>query len=492
VQRDFALRQLSRAEAINDLNSYVLSDAAPSGKSFTVDDLLARAEGIIKRQRGAEENTRIGLLISIGRQYTVQDQYGKARSVLEEAYRLSRGLADVSTRGRAACSLSQTLSRTGDPTRADALFHEGLGLLPAEPGYALDRIFCLERGAEVAGNGGNSREAITRAQAARSLLKELPVHSDLADLNTRITLAGAYSGAGQFQAAADAFRHAAAQLRELGRADTQRSGTVFNNWGAALILAGRPFEAEKALRRSIEISMTSGSEESVQAMPLVNYSRALFELNRLEEARDYAERGLAKAQAAGDEQPVREAMLLLAGIYRGQGDLDRAAGMLSVASTRFHRTLPPGHGIFAGLALQRALNAKATGDLPNALKFSNEAVAIAEASVMIRGTHRLPRFLICRSDLALQFGRPDDAYRDAARAISILRNGGDPEASSSNFGRAYWTLGRALQAQGKRVEAAAAFQSAAEHLHNTLGPDHPETRRAREQALGRTPARPAQ
>ena len=43
-QRDFALRELSRAEAINDLNSFLLSDAAPSGKPFTAGELLGRAE----------------------------------------------------------------------------------------------------------------------------------------------------------------------------------------------------------------------------------------------------------------------------------------------------------------------------------------------------------------------------------------------------------------------------------------------------------------
>ena len=32
AQRDFALRQLSRAESINDLNAFLLSDAAPSGR----------------------------------------------------------------------------------------------------------------------------------------------------------------------------------------------------------------------------------------------------------------------------------------------------------------------------------------------------------------------------------------------------------------------------------------------------------------------------
>ncbi|MGH8722935.1 MAG: serine/threonine-protein kinase, partial [Burkholderiales bacterium] len=69
VQRDFALRQLSRAEAINVLNSFVLSDAAPLGKPFTVNDLLARAEHIVQRQRGGT-TARVDLLMSIGRQYS--------------------------------------------------------------------------------------------------------------------------------------------------------------------------------------------------------------------------------------------------------------------------------------------------------------------------------------------------------------------------------------------------------------------------------------
>ena len=43
-QRDFAYRQLSRAEAINDLNNFVLYNAAPSGRPFTAAELLERAE----------------------------------------------------------------------------------------------------------------------------------------------------------------------------------------------------------------------------------------------------------------------------------------------------------------------------------------------------------------------------------------------------------------------------------------------------------------
>jgi serine/threonine-protein kinase len=481
VQRDFALSQLSRAEAMNDLNSYVLSDAAPLGKPFTVNELLARAEGIIKRQRGADDTSRADLLISIGRQYTVQDEYAKARALLEEAYRLSRGLTNVSTRATASCSLAQALSRAGDFQRADALFQDGFHALPDEPRYALDRIFCLERGSEIANNTGNSRDAIARAQAARDMLRLLPIRSELAELNTLITLAGSYSGAGRFQDAAAAFERAAARLQELGRGDTQRSGTVFNNWGVALIRAGRPLDAVRVLRKSIDISMASGTEEAVQAMPLVNYARALLDLGKLEQARDYAERGLAKAKQEGDEAPTREGLLLLAAICRDQGDLDRAANLVSEAAARFDRSLPRSHIAFAELARQRALTAKSAGNLAAALSFSSEAIATLEASVKIRGVHKLPSFLVCRSEIALQLGRLDDAETDAARAIRILRDGGQPEAPSANIGRAYLALGRALRAQGKRPDARAAFESAAEHLRRALGSDHPDTRSAEAQ-----------
>jgi tetratricopeptide (TPR) repeat protein/tRNA A-37 threonylcarbamoyl transferase component Bud32 len=475
VQRDFALRQLSRAEALNDLNSYVLSDAAPSGKLFSVDDLLARSKGIIERQRGRDDLTRVDLLISNGRQYTVQDEYAKARPLLEEAYHLSRGVTDGSTRGRAACALAQTLSRSGELIGAEALFEEGMTALPTQPLQGLDRIFCLERGAEVASNAGDAGTAVKRAESARALVTQLPIPSDLAEMNTLISLASAESNAGRFNEAARAFEQAAERLGELGRADTQRAGTVFNNWGVALLRAGRPLEAAGVLRRSIEISMTDKTDASVQAMPLVNYACALFDLRKVGDAQRYAEKGLAKAKQAGDEMPVRKALLLLPAIYRAEGDLERAGKIVSEAALRLHDALPPRHGMFADLALQRALNAEAAGQLGDAWKYSNEAVSIAEEAATQGAVYRLWRFLICRSGIALQLGRLDTAQADAARAIGILRDGDKAESSSGKFARAYLALGRALKQQGKRTDARAAFRSSAEHFRIAFGPDHPDT-----------------
>src|SRR5207247_10001343 len=121
VQRDCAIRQLSRAEAINDLNNFLLSDAAPSGKPFTVDDLLARAEHIVDRQRDKRDPNRIGILVAIGRQYASQDEDAKALRVLSGAYDLSRQVTDRSIRARASCGLGEALSRGSEPTRAEIL-----------------------------------------------------------------------------------------------------------------------------------------------------------------------------------------------------------------------------------------------------------------------------------------------------------------------------------------------------------------------------------
>jgi tetratricopeptide (TPR) repeat protein len=176
--------------------------------------------------------------------------------------------------------------------------------------------------------------------------------------------------------------------------------------------------------------------------------------------------------------------LLLSAIYRGKGDLDRASRVVSEAAARFDRSVPQGHSVFAGLMRQRALNAQAAGDNGAALSYSSQAIAILEASVKTRGVYKLPPFLVCRSEIELQLGRLEDARTDAVRAISLLRDGRQPETPSINFGRAYLTLGRVLQAQGKHADARAAFRSAADHLRKALGSDHPDARSAEEQATG--------
>jgi len=483
-QRDFAFAQLSRAEAINGLNEFLLSDAAPSGKPFTVNELLSRAEHIIERQEDKHDLQRIEMLISLGRQYNVLDEQAKSRQLLSEAYDLSRGVSDRPIRARSSCALASALALAGEHDRAEKLAQQGLQELGHEPQFALDQIFCLLRATEVADERGDSREAVTRVQTAQRVLSQSPVKSDLLESELLMEVAESYRYVGQYQEANDAFAQASAKLTALGRDDTQTAVTLFNNWGTVLVLAGRPLDSARVFRRAVEISRSDQTEDSVSPMLLVNYARSLRELHQLDEAADYAERGYAKAQQLGAKVVVGQSLLLRALIYTDRGELARAAAMLDEVEPRLQQGLPAGHIAFGSLASTRALIAQAHGDLPAAMKLSNDAVAVAEAANKAGklGGDYLPLFLIRRSNVELQLGRAYQAESDAARGLTLLQTITQPGSSSSNVGRGHLALGRALRAQGKSDEARSAFRTAADNLRSTLGPDHPETRSAEQLA----------
>ena len=487
-ERDFALRQVSRANAINDLNSFVLSDAAPSGKPFTVNDLLQRAEGIVEHENGRDNANRVELLISIGRQYQTQDEDAQARRVLEQAYQLSRPLAEASIRARASCALARTVADSGELPRAEALIQEGLRALPDEPQFNFDRVFCLTLGSGVAYTAGAGTQGIERADAALRLLKKSGFTSEREELDALTNLAEAYRFAGQQREAAAMFEQAAQRMTLLGRDKTQAAGTLFNNWALALSQLGQPLEAEKIFRRAIDVSRDDRGEQAVSPMLLINYARTLSDLGRQQEAADYAERGYAKAKQAGDEVVVNQSLLLRGVIYRAQGDVARAKEMLVEVEPRLRQALPAGHVAFASLTSEQALNARAANDLKTALDLSNKAVTMLEATLKKggQGVEGLPTFLLRRADLELQLGRPLDAANDAGRSLRLLLQAAPAGTFSSRIGRAYLVLARALDAQGKQEEARDAARSAAAHFQNALGPEQADTRAAQQLAgLGR-------
>jgi tetratricopeptide (TPR) repeat protein len=128
------------------------------------------------------------------------------------------------------------------------------------------------------------------------------------------------------------------------------------------------------------------------------------------------------------------------------------------------------------------LNAQARGELQSALDLANQGVTIAEQSVTRGGSGSdfLPVLLVRRSDIELQLHRLTDATADARRALDMLQPPDQPRVLNVRAGRAWLALGRALRADGKHDDARAAIRSAVEHFQDALGPDHRETRVARQ------------
>jgi len=479
-QRDFALRQLSRVEAVSDLDRFLLYDAAPSGKAFTAGDLLARAEHIVGQ--AAPDATRTDTLVALGRDYRMLDEEANARRLLSRAYELSRGERDPSTRARAACAWGNALAGKGEREQSDHVFGEALAGLPDRREYLFDRIDCLLLATDAALALGDAAAGVRYAEEARRRIPELPFASPVLEQKAWQGVAEAYRVAGEFSKADAAFAVANEKLKALGREDTQQAGTLFNNWGVALSQMGQTFRAEALLRRAIEISRIDGAGKGVSPMLLTNYARVLQQLDRGDDAARYADRAYLKARSSGDEVVTNMALMQQAAIRRRRGDLDGAERALDEVEPRLHSMLPAGHYAFAIVASERSMVSAARHDFPVALTFANRALDMVAANPS--NAFVTPLLLTRRSGLELAMGRPADAEADAARAVDLERPTLAPGQQSSLLGNIYLALGQAQAANGKSAESRRSFAKAVAQLRPTVGADHPDTRLAEQLTAG--------
>jgi tetratricopeptide (TPR) repeat protein len=481
AQRDFALRQISRAEAINDLNAFLLSDVAPGGRPFTVGELLGQAERILDHERGRADPIRAEILVAIGRQHQTNEETTKARRLLTEAYDMSRGTPEYDTAARAACALATTLANTGETDRAEGLFREGLDQLPDEPQFVLARVYCLVRGSEVARRAEKPEEAVTRIEEASHLLGESGQGSDLLSLRVEMDLAESYRLAGSLQQASEGFERSWSRLEAMGRGETESAGTLLNNWALVQRALGRPLDAERNFRRAVEISSVDASATGVSPLLLNNLARTLMDLGHLDEAREIADRGSMLARRAGNEFTITQSLFLRNLISLRLGDLPRAAGLLAEMDAKV-RPLPEGHPYHAIFAMQQGMLAHARGDVEGARAAYDRAVALADPTA---------RFVVYlrRSEFRLATRSPAEAAADAAQALAQAQKNAEPGTLSSRIGLADLALARALRELGKSADARAAAVAAVGHLEPTVGADHPAARAARELAGegGRSP-----
>ena len=354
-QRDFARRQLARA------------GVPERAHELCVDRCGARRQAIPRERTarprraciGAPAQQRCGASsaegFAIGRQYDIQDEDNAALKYLGEAYQLSRNVADSSVRARAACAFAGMLAKRDKSARSEALFEAGIEELPDNAEFALDRSFCWMNGHRIAMDHGDTPLSIERTQAAIRALAQVPFDHDLADLRAEADLAEAYRDAGRYREAVATFERLWPRLVAQGRDDTATAGTWLNNWGVAVAQMGNPLEAEKLLRRSMDIHRADASYAALSPMLMTNYAQQLLDLGRLAEAQDYAQNALESAKRAGDEVVINQTLLRLARIYRGQHDLARSLAQLDEVEPRLSSALPPGHYAFVALASERFL-----------------------------------------------------------------------------------------------------------------------------------------
>ncbi len=122
------MRELTRAERINSLNEFLLTDAMASGKPVAPDDLLDRERHIIEQENYATDPANhVKMLVSLGLQYFEMEENDKALNILREGFRLSREVQDPSARAQASCALAGSEYRAGNRAQGRAWRKKGSG-----------------------------------------------------------------------------------------------------------------------------------------------------------------------------------------------------------------------------------------------------------------------------------------------------------------------------------------------------------------------------
>ncbi|HEX4285911.1 MAG TPA: serine/threonine-protein kinase [Terracidiphilus sp.] len=490
AQRDLALRQVARAERMTDLNELLLSETPPRGKPLAADQLLEREERVIEHERNPDTANHVELLLALGSQYSGEDQNDKALRVLNSAYELSRPLKELAIRAKASCVLAGALLPVGELARAEALDQEGLRSLGNSAAFAAERASCLLHGSEISYRNGNSLEAIARARAAEDAIQSSPVQWNLEGLNVLINLAVVLGDAGKFREADTHFEEASALMSELGYDDSRKAAKLFNDWARTLAYDGRELDAERIYRRALEISRNDETNGAASPVLLYNYAALLRRLHRSDEGAQYLAAARSKARDLDDRILADDVDLVRAEMLTDKGQFSEAIDVLDGLEVRLRRRYAPEHYVFAEAASARSAIALARGDFLSARRYAQEAVSLDEASMRRIGqcAAYLPTLLIRQAQVDFRTGQPAAATAEARRALTLLHGEEDTGIPSSNVGRANLVLAQALGLAGQQDEAQNASRRAYANLQTTVGPDHPDTRLARDLADARQPS----
>jgi len=478
-QRDRALVQLQRAEATNDLSSFLLSEARPAaGRPISNAELLARGEALIERRFANEPVVRVHLLLMLAERYQENQQFDRWKTTLDRAFELSRGIPDVGLRSLAGCSQAAALAESGDHAHAEALLAEALAAVTELSDAAGDEARCRVYESFVAKKKGDLPRAIAAAERSVAL-EEARAGSPGREMEALAALANANFLGGRFAASDTVFRRLTASIEEQGRGQTLLAAVILSNWSAMLQDAGQHLSAVPLSERAVTLAREQDSENGASQTQLVTYGNALSIVGRAAQAIPVVEESLTKARRSGSPRRLFGVIVQASAAYREASRLDEAARVLREAEAILKADPASPPHLHATLERQQARLALARGDAAGAAELARQALARIEGTS--RPAAETIQVLLVLAEAQNQHGEFEAARATAERALKMATERLGEMKHSYNAGQAHLELGVALAGQGNRQAGREEVQKALAHLRSSVGPEAPSTRRAQAQ-----------
>lgn len=479
--RDRALHARAQAEATSDFLAFLLG-SVPAGRSFTLPELLERAEQLVERQYAAEPAMRARLLLAVGSLFAQMRDDARGRAVLDKALAAARAQPDAGLRAQVECLLAGVVG-SRDLADAKARVDAALARLEASDADAEAHFDCLHAAADIAVSRGDPQALRYASAALASPAATGPARRAQA-VAVQETLAQAEAAAGRLDAALRRHDDALAQLAALGRERTLLTSSTLNNWGKTLSDAGAMRDAAAAYGQALAI-VESVDPAGLDPAILGNRAKALAEIGRFDESLALFDRALAAAARTGDDRAIgfTEANAAYARCKAGQWE--RCARHLGVARPPLERALGPRHAAVGQLDLVAGWLAMGRRHAGEAVGHFERAFAVYDAAATLNLRKVLALAGLAR---ALQAsGQPERAREAAGRAVAVATQARTALGHSLWLGEALLARGEVARAQGDAALARESLAAAVEQLRPAVGERAPATLAAQSLLAAATP-----
>ena len=469
-QRDEARFQARRADAQLAFHNLVFSSVGD--RPITMREVLDRGRTLLEQEYVGEARFSAAIAQMLGSQYGEMGAYDMAEQMLARSDSLARlsNAADILLQNR--CRRAMNLSNTDRATQAHAVLDSLASVLPNAP--AADRIDCYLIEAEIATQDDRPDRAVELSRQVIAPLEQQGDTTGTTFIEAVNTLANGLENSGHRREALAAYQRIAALLDKSGRRETLTRNVVSNNIGIALSNLGQLLDAEPVLRETAEQFRRTNPAGEVHPAIIVNYSRTLLALHRLDSAAAWSRR--LTAQAARDSNAGMEQTGLF---FLAQIDLLRGRPAEAAAGiARFKGLMPRLSRPRAEDTLQLdGLLARARGQIVEA---HDRFVAAVRASGYFdhKPIYETRPLLLLAAGTALDLGRPAEALGYALAADSLAAEDPIAVTHSAYVGEARLLEARSRLWAGDSAGARAAIGQAVVALTAGAGADHPLTLQA--------------
>ena len=379
MERDWALREQARLEAVQQYLYFMLRDGADAtgGTEASADEILdAAAEQVTEMFASAPEQGG-PVMHTLGELYFYLNDYEAATPMLERLVESEN--VDPALLARARYDLAQVELRTGDTEAAVPLLEEAQAFWNTSP----DR---WER------------------RLVDSRLVEARVLRDQGDIDQAISV----------------LRDSLPRRIELSGPQDRKTGIVYNDIGVMLVAAGRPAEAGEPLQAAREIWQANGLENSPDALNTLNNLAAVKVLTgQNDEAVPIFEDALELRRTLYGDSGATAALINNYGkTLLRLGRAEDARPLLAEAADMAREHASEGSMLYASAMAGLAEAQAETGDTDAAL----ETARLAHTEVTDAAGASTPMAAITATALAQQLARAGDTAEagpllDRAEAI---------------------------------------------------------------------------